>query len=607
MKKFLLLAGATLAAFGALAETPTPKIWENAVFSGVSKDGKYAVSNIYNLMVTITDMSNPEISYTYFDDNEDHGTAGVQNEYMPGFGTCVALDGSVVGNAMIYDVDLAAQTYSVADNAVIFKEGEIIYLPGVDPSLGGTAHAITPDGKAICGIVGNAAFSIDANQIMQVPAVWYRQEDGTYAEPVLLPHPDRDFLGNVPQYVTAIAMSEDGNIIAGTVTSSTGFDVYPILYKRDAQGNWSYSLPHPEFYYPHPEVEIPENPGDCPEMRDFMTDEEYAAYQAALEAWQEAGGNDWEHYPNMQDFLSSEELAAYNAALQQWQTAKEAYDQAVAAATEGGFTFIFNNVVLSADGKYLGLTRQAAGGILLNPGKKVSVKANPFRRAKKTEGEGEVSGEFNTPYIFNTTDDTVKTYAYAEGDLSVTCAGKDGKFVGYKGDVQTVTEALVMSPENGIQTLGEYKPAVNDWIAENMLHPTEVYIYNEETGEYEVAIVDTLISGIPFCTPDMSLITTFVYNNWDNAGALAYSYEFRFPEDSGVQDIAADANGMRVLRDGIININGEANVEVFALDGTRVFNRAAAQGTVSTGLEQGVYIVRATFANGSVKVAKVNF
>lgn len=606
MKKSLLFAGAALAAFGAMAETPTPEIWNNGVFSGISKDGKYTVSNIYNMMLILADLDDKDNCFIYYDDDPNHVEAGVQDGYMPGFGTCVALDGSAVGNAVLYTVDMEAHTYEQTDQAVIFKQGEIIPLPCVNPALGGIAHAVTPDGSAICGIMGNASFSIDPDGIMQLPVVWYRNEDGTYAEPYVLPHPDKDFLGGVPQYVTAIAMSQDGNTIVGQVISETGFDVYPIVYRRDAEGKWSYTLPFSELYYTHPEVVIPENPGDCPEYDDFMTAEEIQAYKDALKAWQDAGGTDWSTYPKKKDFMTDEELAAYNAALQKWNTDKDAYDEAVAAATEGSIKFVFNNVVLSPDGKYFAMTKEGAGSILMKPGLK-PVKNSPLNKVKKAEGEGdEPTAEYSYPMIFDIEANTYKSYMLSDGDLALTCAGKDGKFVGYKGNVLEATEAYVLDPEAGLKTLAEYKPAVSEWIDANMVHPVETYEFNEETGQYDPVIVDMRMTGIPFCTPDMSVITTYVYNSWDVSDNLAYGYVFRFPEDVSVKGVAADANGMRVLRDGMIRIDGQAEVEVFATDGIRVF-RGAANGTVSTGLKKGMYIVRATFADGTVKTTKVSF
>lgn len=575
---------------------------DNAPFMGISPNGKYSIFTIDGIMlgvVNLEDMSGD----IYMD---ERGSDYYQNEYLPGYGTCVANDGSAVGNAVLYE-PTSETTYSTTDNAVVYKNGELTVLPSPRPDLFNMAHAITPDGSVICGNVGNDNFGLDSKKIMMVPAVWYRNADGGYDEPVLLPHPETDFLGGVPQYVTANAISADGNTVAGTITATSGFWVYPIVYKRDASGKWSYSLPSLNLFYTHPEVQVPENPGEYPDMEDFISEEGKAAYDAAMEAWKAAGGNDYSTYPALEDFMTDEEKAAYQAACTKYMADKAAYDEAVDAATAGSITLTFNNVVLSPDGKQFSSTYVPDSGFgRLKPGK-LSPKHSPFMKKGTREGET-TDYTVSTVFVFNLDDDTYKTYS-CENGVNVTCAANNGILVGYSSDIYTPI-AYVMDPAKGVAPMQEYYkescPAMSTWINENMNYLIETM--DGDTGE--TITEEKLISGIPFCTPDMQTITTYTFNSFDlSSDSYYFGYVFQgLPEvkPSGVKDVLAKGSLLKVQRGGIINVDGDAYIEVFSTEGSKVFS-GNASGSVNTGLRSGVYVVRAKFADGKTSVCKAMF
>lgn len=601
MKKALLLSAALLAASTPMSAQFKAMPLDNAPFMGISQNGKYGIFSIDGLMLAIVDLEDPENAYVYMDDRDE---LFVQNEYLPGYGTCVANDGTAVGNAVLYEMT-SETTYDQTDNAVIYKDGDLQILPSPHPDLFNMAHAITPDGSMICGNVGNDHFGIDSRNIMMLPAVWIRNAQGEYDEPVLLPHPDKDFLGGVPQYVTANAISADGNTVAGTITASSGFWVYPIVYKRDAAGEWSYSLPSLNLFYTHPEVEVPENPGEYPDKEDFMTDEEKAAYEAALQAWNDAGGTDWSTYPDIDDFMTDEEKAAYEAACQKYLADKEAYDNAVDAATAGSITLTFNNVVLSPDGKTFYSTYTPDSGFgPMKPGK-LAPKHSPFLNKIAREAE---PVETSTVYAFNLENDTYKAFGRPNEGVSVTCAADNGLAVGYAGDIYH-PKACVIDPEKGARYIQDHYaescPELGTWINENMTH--EVEVYDPDTGDI---YMDTqILSGIPFCTPDMNTITTYVANTFDLLNP-AYYFGYVFTglngDNSGVKEIPARDSQLSVERGGIVNVNGEAYVEIFAADGSKVF-AGNASGTLNTGLRSGIYVVRASFANGETMTVKAMF
>lgn len=602
MKKTLLLSAAVLMASTPMFAEFSVQQLDNAPFMGISPNGKYSIFTIDAIMlgvVNLEDMSGD----IYMD---ERGSDYYQNEYLPGYGTCVANDGSAVGNAVLYE-PTSETTYSTTDNAVVYKNGELTVLPSPRPDLFNMAHAITPDGSVICGNVGNDNFGLDSKKITMVPAVWYRNAEGGYDEPVLLPHPETDFLGGVPQYVTANAISADGNTVAGTITATSGFWVYPIVYKRDASGKWSYSLPSLNLFYTHPEVQVPENPGEYPDMEDFISEEGKAAYDAAMEAWKAAGGNDYSTYPALEDFMTDEEKAAYQAACTKYMADKAAYDEAVDAATAGSITLTFNNVVLSPDGKQFSSTYVPDSCFgPLKPGK-LSPKHSPFMKKGTREGETP-DYTVSTVFVFNLDDDTYKTYS-CENGVNVTCAANNGILVGYSSDISTPI-AYVMDPAKGVAPMQEYYqescPAMSTWINENMNYLIETTDW--DTGE--TITEEKLISGIPFCTPDMQTITTYTFNSFDlSSDSYYFGYVFQgLPEvkPSGVKDVLAKGSLLKVQRGGIINVDGDAYIEVFSTEGSKVFS-GNASGSVNTGLRSGVYVVRAKFADGKTSVCKAMF
>lgn len=571
MKKTLLLLSVLLMTSMQMFAGFKAQILPNAPLMGVSENGKYGIFSIDGIMLCIIDLDNPgdENNPNMFFDDSDNPY--VQNEYLPGYGTCVANDGTAVGNAVLYEFT-SETTYNQTDNAVVYSNGELKILPSPRPDLYNMAHAITPDGSVICGNVGNDQFNINSKDVMVIPAVWYRNAEGGYDDPILLPHPKTDFLGGTPQYVTAVAISADGNTVAGTVTATSGFWTYPIVYKRDvATGEWSYSLPGQSLFLTHPEVTIPADPGDYPNQKDFMTEEELAAYNQAMADWQAAGGNDWSTYPSLDDFITEEETAAYKAACEKFEMDYAAYQEAVDQATAGSVTMTFNNVVLSPDGKQYASTYTPDTGwgpMLMSKGKKAApmspkysrlLSASQMKKAAREEAEGEEYAVATT-FVFNLEDDTYKTYTCEEG-ANVSCAGNNGVFLGYTGSVY-YPEAVVMNPEKGVAKMQDYYkescPEFATWINENMLHEV-VETYDPETDEPVMG--NKTISGIPFCTPDMKTITTHALNQFDlTSDAYYFGYIFQ-----GLPDAATAA---------VKNINAanniDKNAEFFTVDGIKV-------------------------------------
>lgn len=568
MKKTLLLLSALLmTSMQVFADDFKARMLEMAPFMSVSENGKYGIFSINGIMLCIVDLNDPNSANMFMD---DRGYDAFQNEYLPGYGTSVAADGTAVGNAVLYELT-SETTYSMTDNAVVYTGDGLKILPSPRPDLYNMAHAITPDGSVICGNVGNDEFGIDSKKIMVVPAVWYRNASGEYDRYELLPHPETDFLGGIPQYVTAIAISADGNTVAGTVTATSGFWTYPIVYKRDAAtGKWSYTLPAQELFHTHPEVTVPENPGDYPGKQDYISEESRTAYENALAEWNAAGGSDWSTYPYIDDYMTEEENAAYEAACVAYEEAKAAYDAAVDAATAGSVTMTFNNVVLSPDGKLYSSTYTPSNGwiaMIKGEGKNARLISPKYSRILNAGKGNRVARETTageeyttaTSFVFNLEDGSYKTYTGQEG-VNVTCAANDGIFLGYSGDVYTPT-AVVIDPRKGVCKMQDYYqescPEMAAWINANMVHEVEAYDWELDTYTGK----EMVISGIPYCTPDMKTVVSYAYNTFDyNTDAYYFGYVFQ-----GLPGIGAGTDGIAsAVKDA------DKDVQYFTIDGRRV-------------------------------------
>lgn len=110
----------------------------------------------------------------------------------------------------------------------------------------GTANRVVGDGTVICG---NEYFPSSTQKPYDVrPCVWYRQADGTYAKE-WLPNPTTDWLGGEVQFNTARAISNDGRYVVGVQVEDEGRYYTCIIWEKQDDGSWSYSLPFVEKEY----------------------------------------------------------------------------------------------------------------------------------------------------------------------------------------------------------------------------------------------------------------------------------------------------------------------------------------------------------------------
>lgn len=111
------------------------------------------------------------------------------------------------------------------------------------------ANGVSGDGSRICGTLDPGVVDSEKSPLA-IPVIWELQSNGTYSEPIILPHPETDWKGECPHSVTAITISEDGNTIVGQVkTPICSGDLSMICLDLDSSDTGSGGL-HCSFILP---------------------------------------------------------------------------------------------------------------------------------------------------------------------------------------------------------------------------------------------------------------------------------------------------------------------------------------------------------------------
>lgn len=567
MKKVLLLSLGLAATMAANAYTE-PIEYLDYSWQGMAPNGTIAVSEVYETM-TIVDLTTG-VEYLYVDP-----TYAIL--YGGGLGNYVSNTGIVVG---------------CTSTAAYWQNGEWHELDGHDTNGGNMANAITPDGSRICGGLMMQAVSVDAQGIMLLPCVWDATAEG-YGEYTILPHPNTDFTGRTPQYITAVAISDDGKTIVGQITDYSGMVHQPIVYTQGADGEWAYSLPADALFHPEG-FELPEWPGECPDQpgaEDFMSEEELAAYQAAQDDYWN-GGSSW---PVPQDFMSEEHLAAYNAAMDEWKALydewapkDQAYTNALWDLMDVVPAYEFNSVFITPNGqKYI--------------------------CSAYTTIEDEMSWwpitVYNPTVIDLATDEVTNIDTNGESMLVADVPNDDAIFL-----CNSLNEAIARGwlYKDGVATpvedwLASESEEMADWIENSLVREI---VLGYEQDEYGNPIMDeegnpiwiteeAICTGICIADRDLCTVAMWCQDTWAYE-YYTYSYIFQL-EALGVKDVVnVGNNSISFDQDGNMVVDGDIqNVTVYDLQGRQVLN-SNANGSVANNLPAGIYVVRAqTGANSS--------
>lgn len=488
---------------------------------------------------------------------------------------------------------------STPEGAGYLVNGTWHNLVAPHPELMNYAQGITPDGSLIVGMGGLANFGTEDTEVpMMVPLIWTRNADGTYADGVILPYPATDFTGRVPQYVTALCVSDDGHHIYGQVQDYSGSMTSLIAYNLNESGEWEYDVRYNKMCNPD-NLEFPEFPGDAPQspsLLDFMTEDEKNAYNDAVDAWTALGTYDYSTYPNVEDYATDEEKAAYQAALAAWEEAfaawseqYQAFDEIFLQCVLSGKALMFNNIILGPDGKTV-----------------YSTVAESIEDPMSWTG----FSDSYTPAMVN-----IKTAEYSllpNKNVILSSVAADNTILGFTETMETPRQTWIYLPGSTepvslIQYYDTYLPETAAWVREKMVHDVEMY--NFETGKMET-VFDMEFTGTSHVDKDMKVLATAVANLCDTTIETSI-FTFVVPsmaaDVKGVASETLDAVKVSALRGGRIIVKGtDKNISVFDTNGRIVFSADNCTGVIRTGLESGAYIVKATTSEG-VKAIKTIF
>lgn len=643
MKKMLPLLASAMVALGMNAADVEPQVLPNVQLAGISANGEWTVSADFSTSATtIFNLFTGEIW--------EYGEAAGTQLYTTGFGRAVSDGGIVVAQG--YDDDLP----------YVWKDGEWILLPFSEDDFGVSPTAITSDGKHIVGFAQKTAFGMSEDAVSVVPVVWNMNDDGTYAMYESLDYPKLDISGRVPQYILLDDVNADGTVIAGCMVDYSGMFITPIVYTLDAEDNWTYSVPQEGLLNPN-NIEFPPYPGEAPEEplpSDYMSEEQYAAYQEAINAYYDRPTPQPEDYmseeslqsyqeaidlyysdpytypyPWVTSYMTEEEYNTYQAAVnayydvpmpsateymdpeqqQAYLEAKDQYDIDYATWLDEFYAFydIFytliedvnvpsyemNSARISPNGRYYMMTRTVA-----------------------TEDPDSWSGYSysDAPMVFDLMADTYKVKDEVADAFGNGVTDNGGVYGATPATDYTRDAVVADSYDAPLTTLSEYiakkDETLSAWVKDNLTN--EFYSfdweYNPETEEWEevMTTVEKCLLGTPSASEDLSTFVTWIPNTFNLADA-SYYYSYVLPikgASDAIGAITVDRKNFSIKAErlGVISITGEAaNISVFDMSGRRVFTLDNPSSKVSTGLTAGSYVVKATGADGRSTVAKVSF
>lgn len=535
MRKLLLLAAMPALGLTAFADDiPDPTIIDNTNAYYMSPNAEYMVSDGY-VGMQILDLKTGE--------RYDYTEGAIGGHYEPGIGRCISNNGIILSNSASYWKDGSWSRIKVPSFARYIN----------------LVNSITPDGTRICGSLGMNGMSTDDSDVLrQAPCIWNWDEvKGAFGDPVMLPRPELDFSGRVPQMITAVDISEDGKIIVGQIVTAMGTFIYPIIYRENAEGVWEYEIPdydklHPEGYV-FPEFPSEQAPA-VPQIESFMSEDELNAYLAALEAYNNSGYST--PYPEYEDFMTQEEINAYNDAVAKFNVEYEAWSSKFHRWYNAFWTLAarvpncqYNSIRISPDG------RNYVSTVLV-----------------EILGDSMDTDRVDS-YIYMTDLQTKAVTKYEQmPNFCLSYFGNDGVALAVTG-LQEESQSYVLSEGKCTDMrawITSRIPQYDAWMEENMTQGIDVNIFNEETGEFETIYDERVLTGRACSTPDLSVITLGVTNVWDYLDE-GYSYIFDMMAGNGVAAVSPavgenaiyDLYGRRlknVSAPGIYIVNGEKKV-----------------------------------------------
>lgn len=450
-------------------------------------------------------------------------------------------------------------------------------------------HGITWDGSRIVGIVANPQnsdadeFDPELQQMMYLPVVCDVEPGTTNAsEPVFLPTPPRDFFGMVPQYCTAVWISDDGMTVLGQVIDNTGYFIYPIVYKQAASGEWSYSLPTEDMFdysdrpvYPTPEMKVP-NPADYignPEMK--------ALFEELLKAYLKDPSSD-----DPFEMLDPSETSDALMTEQEW----NAYSEAI-VDYQNYILYVYSPEVDKYYEEYSKFIAKATN--FLQSSMSMNRAGTMISQTKvTTRYSGSTAVKLENPMVFNLSDGTSQTFGGDFYEMEINQILSDGTLIAAtpqpSGSTPDLTpkHSYVCKP-GGTEfvPIEDYIKASNPelyaWYQEYLFHDVPVG-YGEDGG---IVSKEMTVTGLVAVSDDFTALSGGVDGwSWDYENGDYFTYFFT--------DMVSPDAGVESLFD-----NDSDTITVYNLQGVKMLKTNSASDLNS--LPRGIYV-----ANGKKIMVK---
>lgn len=522
------------------------------------------------------------------------------NEMSLGNGNVFSLDGLAVGS-----------TDDTNGQAVIINGINVVRQPELSKYWYSNINGITANGKLVVGAIGNegSTGSIEDASQTYLPFIAEVDEYAECGNITVLPHPETDYSGRVPQYSSATWVSDDGKTVLGQLIDYSGMFIHPIMYHQNETGEWSYTLPAESLINPE-HIELPEFPGEFdysrqPDPLNYMTEEMQEQYVEDMEYWEtdENGAYDEENYPgnNLDYYMTPEKYTEYVDAYIEFEDYVTKYNDEVNAYLEAFYMIVDTSVGFLQNGSAM----NRAGTL-------AALTSAAYVETGALEPETVYS-----VYMYDIVAGKLNKLASKYKDIIASQVLDNGIVLGSTPNAVYPAAYVYVPGAEDFVPVEDYlmagNPAAVDWMRENLVHNI-MDVGGSEVDPYSAATrADTadgtpMITGFGVASDDFSVfaggVPSYLYS--DEVGYITYA--FRNLSTSGLKTITASgAAEVKPLGNGILSVVGKVyDLSVIDLSGRTVFSEPNAEGTVETGLSHGIYIVTYTNSDGQRLSQKVN-
>lgn len=268
-----------------------------------------------------------------------------------------------------------------------------------------------------------------------------------------------------------------------------------------------------------------------------MTDEELTEFDAAMQAY----WADPQHVkmPTYEEFMTQEEIDAFNEEAvkpyMEWRAKYDKYEEVIVKLLEKSTSFLFNNMFISRDGRFVATTVERTYVLADN-----------------------TLFSLYTPFLYDRQTGEAKTCGIDGFSMTVTGVSPEGNILASM-DAGDVDLGYVLNRETSEwNKLGDYlvkrDPTLAEWVESNWVHEVEV-VTDEATGATEFQMLE--VTGRPFVSADWSTFCSTAYNFWGGESKGAYlGYVIRLNDGENAIERVEDTNS--------------SAVEYFDLQGRRV-------------------------------------